>query len=55
MQISSVVLVCDAKISQLGHKNLAVKFNTLKNLPMGPSNPEAAIERIELSPAIATQ
>ena len=33
MQISRMVLVCDVKISQLGRKNRAVRFNLISDPP----------------------
>ena len=38
MQISRMVLVCDVKISQLGRKNLAVRFNLISDPPRLAAN-----------------
>ena len=49
MQISSVVLVYDVKISQLGRKNLAVRFNfnlIRIKLAAAPKTPVAGREEI---------
>ena len=50
MQILSVVLVHDVKISQLGRKNLAVRFNLINlihiKLAAAPKNSVAGREEI---------
>ena len=49
MQISSVVLVYDVKISQLGRKNLAVRFNLINliriKLAAAPKTPSPVARR----------
>jgi hypothetical protein len=47
MQISRVVLVYDVKLSQLGRKNLAVRFNLiLIKMAVAPKTPVAGREEI---------
>jgi hypothetical protein len=45
MQISRVLLVCDVKISQVGRKNLAVRFDTYQiGGENNCQNPSAAVD-----------
>jgi hypothetical protein len=47
MQISSMELVYDVEISQLGRKNLAVRFNLIRiKLTAAPKTPVAGREEI---------
>jgi hypothetical protein len=50
MQISSMVLVRDVKISQLGRKNLAVRFDTYQ-IGGGPQNPRRRSRGDQRDPA----